>query len=165
MLFELEFTSMKEEDLLQVKEIYDYYILHSTATFHIEPITIGELKEYIYLNHPRYASYMIICNDTPAGFCYYTHFKKRQAYDRTAEVAIYLRPEFCDKGIGPKVLSYLEKVAQGRGFKNFIALVTGNNFSSIKLFERAGYKKVAHFEQVGEKMGLILDVIAFQKTF
>lgn len=163
MLYQLSFKPMEEEDLLLVKEIYDYYIRHSTATFHTELISINELKDYIYLNHPRYRSFLILCDEVPAGFCYYTHFKKRQAYDRTAEVAIYLRPEFCDKGIGPKVLAFLEKEAKGSDIKNLIALVTGNNFASIKLFERSGYKKVAHFEKVGEKLGLILDVLAYQK--
>jgi phosphinothricin acetyltransferase len=163
MLYQLSFKPLNEEDLLTVKEIYDYYIHHSTATFHTELITISELKEYIYINHPRYRSYLILCDEVPAGFCYYTHFKKRQAYDRTAEVAIYLRPEFCDKGIGPKALAFLEKEAKDSGIKNLIALVTGNNFPSIKLFERLGYKKVAHFEKVGEKLGQVLDVLAYQK--
>jgi len=163
MLYQLTFKPLNEEDLLIVKEIYDYYIRHSTATFHTEPITISELKEYIYLSHPRYRSFLILCDDTSSGFCYFTHFKKRQAYDRTAEVALYLRPEFCDKGIGPKALAFLEKEAKVLGIRNFIGLVTGNNFPSIKLFERAGYKKVAHFEKVGEKLGLVLDVLAYQK--
>jgi len=69
MLYQLSFKPLNEEDLLTVKEIYDYYIHHSTATFHTELITISELKEYIYINHPRYRSYLILCDEVPAGFC------------------------------------------------------------------------------------------------
>jgi phosphinothricin acetyltransferase len=154
---------MEEEDYFIVKEIYDYYVMHSTATFHTEPVSISELKEYIYINHPIYKSFIINCDDTPAGFCYYTYFKKRQAYDRTAEVTIYLRPEFCGKGIGHKALLFLEDQALKSGIKNFISIISTDNLPSIKLFEKLGYKKVAHFEKVGEKLGLVLDVIAYQK--
>ncbi len=163
MMYQLSFCPIKEEDFFFIKETYDYYAIHTTATFHTEPVSIAELKEFIFVNHPKYKSYIIICDDTPAGFCYFSYFKKRQAYDRTAEITIYLRPEFCDKGIGPKALIFLENEAKKVGIKNLIGLITGNNFASIKLFEKLGYKKVAHFEKVGEKLGQILDVVAYQK--
>ena len=40
---------------------------------------------------------MIGDNENLAGYCYLTFFKKRQAYNRTAEVTLYLIPEFCNK--------------------------------------------------------------------
>lgn len=163
MLYQLTFNPLKEEDYFFVKEVYDYYIQHTTVTFHTEPITISELKEFIFLQHPKYCSFIILCDDTPAGFIYNSYFKNRQAYERTSEIGIYLRPEFCGKGIGPKAINFIEKEAKNCGIKNLIAFITGNNFQSIKLFEKAKYKKVACFEKVGEKLGLVLNVLGYQK--
>jgi phosphinothricin acetyltransferase len=35
---------------------------------------------------------------------------------------------------------------------------------SIKLFQKLGYEKCAHFKRVGEKWGRVIDVVFFQKS-
>lgn len=159
----VEFIPLQNKDFQIVKDIYDYYILNSTATFHTEKIIIQELKEAIFTDHPVYKSYLIETSGTICGFCYYTWYKKRQAYNRTSEVTIYLKPEFHGKGIGKITLDFLEKDSFKNGIKVLIGIITGENEASIHLFEKAGYEKCAHFKQVGEKFGRILDVVAYQK--
>ena len=159
----IEFLKLQEKDLPVIKEIYDWYIKNSTATFHTEPISIDQLKEFIYINHPLYNSYLICIGEEIAGYCFLTYYKKRQAYDRTAEVTLYLRTEFHRRGIGKIAMDYLEKIARENGLKNLIGIITGDNESSIALFEKSGYTKCAHFKNVGEKFNKILDVVAFQK--
>lgn len=159
----LVFREIEEDDLTTIKEIYDWYIGHSTATFHTEPITIEQLKEFIYINHPLYNSYLIYKGKEIAGYCYLTNYKKRQAYDRTAEVTIYLKPEFCNRGIGKIALNCLEERAKENGLKNLIGIISGDNAGSISLFEKCDYIKCAHFRNVGEKFNKVIDVVAFQK--
>ena len=159
----VKFTPLKEIDFVIVKEIYDHYIMHSTATFHTEPISISELEDFMYVNHPIYKSFLIYYDRVVAGYCYFTYFKKRQAYERTAEVTLYLKPEFTNHGIGKRTLEFLEESAKKTVIKSLLAIITGNNTDSIKLFEKMSYNKCAHFKNVGKKMGLILDVVAYQK--
>ena len=159
----LIFKEIKEQDLPELKKIYDWYIENSTATFHTEPIHIDQLKEFIYIGHSQYNSYLIYLNREITGYCYLTNYKKRQAYNRTAEVTIYLKPEYCRKGIGRIALDHLEKKAAENGLKNLIGIIAGDNEGSIALFEKAGYMKCAHFRNVGEKFNKVLDVVAFQK--
>jgi phosphinothricin acetyltransferase len=106
---------------------------------------------------------MITVDGRAAGYCFLTNYKKRQAYDRTAEVTIYLDPESCKKGIGKIALAHLEKIAIENGLKNLIGIITGDNEDSIGLFARSGFIKCAHFKNVGEKFNKVLDVVAFQK--
>lgn len=160
---QIRFEEIKEQDLLEVQHIYDWYIENSTATFHTEPIRIDQLKEFIYVNHALYQSYLIYADDTITGYCYLTNYKKRQAYDRTAEVTLYLKPEYCRQGIGKIALEHLEHQAKENGLKNLIAIVTGDNAVSIALFEKSGYTRCAHFKNIGEKFNKVLDVLAFQK--
>ena len=80
----VSFIPMREADLSIVKAINDWYILNSTATYYLEPITFEQLKEVIYFNHPKYKSYLIYDDEIVVGYCYLTSYKKRPAYDRTA---------------------------------------------------------------------------------
>lgn len=159
----LTFRDIRENDFPVIKDIYDWYIKNSTATFHTEPIQIQQLKQFIFIDHPLYRSYFIYNDNSLAGYCILTNHKPRQAYDRTAEVTIYLKPEFGKKGIGMIALKYLEEKAKTLGLKNLIGVITGDNFGSITLFEKAGYTKCAHYKNVGEKFGKVLDTVAYQK--
>jgi L-amino acid N-acyltransferase YncA len=159
----IDFIELTEKDLPIVKEIYDYYIENSTATFHTEKITTAEISEFICINHPTYKSYLIWTGGTVSGYCYISPYKKRQAYDRTAEVTVYLKKEYSGLGIGKLALQKLENTARVSGIKVLIGIIAGDNSQSIRLFAHAGYEKCAHFKQVGEKFGKILDVVAFQK--
>jgi phosphinothricin acetyltransferase len=155
--------SLQLSDFPVVKEIYDWYILNSTATFHTEPISIEELQSFIYVNDARYQSFLIQVDNEVVGYAYLTRYKNRQAYDRSAEVTLYLKHDFIGNGIGSEVISQIEMIATQVGIKTILAIVTGENDNSIRLFTKNGYEKCAHFKRVGEKFGRVLDVLGFQK--
>ncbi|MBN2347376.1 MAG: N-acetyltransferase [Bacteroidales bacterium] len=159
----IRFVEIQEKDYTFIKEVYDYYILNSTATFHMSEISLDELKSMILLNHPKYKSYIIKSDNRNCGYCYYGPYKNRPAYDRTAELSVYLLPEFSGKGIGTHAIQHIEKIAGNYKIKVLIAIISGDNLSSIRVFEKSGYEKCAHFKQVGEKFGKILDVVGYQK--
>lgn len=159
----IEFVDLAEKDLHLIKEIYDYYIEHSTATYYTEKISLNELKEFIPVNKEKYKSYLVRTGDQTCGFCCFAQYKKRQAYDRTAEVSVYLKPGFTGKGIGNEVLAYLENMARNAGISVLIGIISGDNSASIKLFEKNGYEKCGHIKQIGEKFNKILDVVYYQK--
>lgn len=159
----IKLIDLKESDLKTVKEIYDYYIVNSTATFHTDLITIEELESIIPIAHPKYKSFLIDYEGETCGYCYISQYKKRQAYDRTAEITIYLKPNFSGKGIGKEAMRLLETIAKDNGISVLIGIISGDNQVSIGLFEKCGYEKCAHFKQVGEKFNQLLDVVAYQK--
>lgn len=162
-MMKIQYIVITESDFEFIKEIYNYYILHSTTTYYTERISIEELKEFILPGHKKYKSYIIKVNDNNCGFCYISQFKKRQAYDRTAEVSLYLKPEYTGQGIGKNALRHLEKVASKNNICVLIGIISGDNERSMKLFEKSGYEKCAHLKQVGEKFNKILDVVYYQK--
>ncbi len=159
----VKLIDLKEGDFNLVKEIYDYYIINSTATFHTDLISIEELKSIILTTHPKYKSFLIDYGGKTCGYCYISQYKRRQAYDRTAEITIYLKPEYSGKGIGKESLDKLEKIARSNNICVLIGIIAGDNQASIKLFEKCGYEKCAHFKKVGQKFNKILDVVAYQK--
>jgi phosphinothricin acetyltransferase len=158
-----DFIPLQDQDFKIIKEIYNYYIINSTATFHTARISIPQLKKSILINHPKYRSFLIRFMGEPCGFCYISRYKPRQAYDRTAEITIYLKPGFTGKGIGRQAIEKMEAAAAKNGIHVFIGVITAENEQSIRLFEKCGYEKCAHYKKVGEKFNRILDVVAMQK--
>ncbi len=160
---DIQLIDLKESDFNLVKEIYDYYILNSTATFHTDLISIEELKKVILTTHPKYRSFLIDYEGEICGYCYVSQYKSRQAYDRTAEITIYLKPAYSGKGIGKETMKLLEALARKSGISVLIGIITGENQASVRLFEKCGYEKCAHFKKVGKKFDRLLDVVAYQK--
>ncbi|MDD1719818.1 MAG: N-acetyltransferase family protein [Methanoregulaceae archaeon] len=159
----IEFCPVNEEDLGIIKGIYDYYILNSTATFHGREISIGELREFLFIGNPKYPSFLIKENTEIIGYCFLTQYKKRQAYNRTAELSIYLKPGSTGKGIGAIALKFLEAAAKMAGIHVLIGTLSSDNCASIRLFEKMNYERCAHFKNIGEKFGRILDVVVYEK--
>jgi L-amino acid N-acyltransferase YncA len=161
---EIRFKIVEEADLPVVLEIYNHYILTSTATFRPQPIPMETLRTFIFLDHPRYKAYLIYHREEFAGFCFLTQYKNLEAYDRTGEMGAYLKPGFTRRGLGTAATRHLEKVAAANGFKTVIASISGENLASIELFRRLGYEQCGHFKRVGEKFGRVIDVVFFQRS-
>lgn len=159
----VEFFPVKDSDLAAILAIYNHYILNSTATFHSEKLSRNDLEEFLFISHPKYPSFLITENGETIGYCFLTQYKKRQAYDRSAELSIYLKPGFTGKGIGLAVLNHLEAAAKETGIHVLVGTICGENQASIRLMEKAGFLKCAHLKHIGEKFGKVLDVVMYEK--
>ncbi len=160
---DITFEKATLNDLVAIKEIFDYYILNTSATFYTDRISFQELREIIPFYHPIYQSYMVKADGMVAGYCYLSQFKKGQAYDRTAEATVYLKPEYCGKGIGYKMVTFLEEKAKKKDIRVLVGDITGTHQQSINLFTKCGFEKCAEYKQVGQKFDELLDVVSYQK--
>lgn len=159
----VSFKLIEKPHLTEVTAIYNYYVENSTATFHLQAVSEQEMEMTLSLNHPVYKSFVVFYDEQLAGFCYLGQFRKKEAYDISAEVTLYIKPEFTGKQIGVEVLSFMEKTAKNLGLKNLVGVITSENSGSLKLFKRCGYFKCGHLKNIGIKFGRALDVISFQK--
>lgn len=159
----LQFVAMRDEYLQQAADIYNYYVSHTTVTFHTELLSAEQMKPIVYQDDPIYATFAILDEGELCGYAYTAPYKKRQAYRISAEVTLYLSPGHTGKGIGSQALRLLEKHAAGQGIRTLLAVICSENEASAALFAEHGYEQCAHFKEVGMKFGRILDVIVFQK--
>lgn len=159
----VEFSPVRESNLAAILAIYNHYILNSTATFHSEKLSEKDLGEFLFLSHPKYPSFLITDKGEIIGYCFLTQYKKRQAYDRSAELSIYLKPGYTGKGIGLAALTHLEAAAKAAGIHVLVGTICGDNRASIRLMEKAGFSQCAHLKNIGEKFGKVLDVVMYEK--
>lgn len=159
----IEFKRITVADLPAVTTIYNYYVRNSTATFHLEEVSQDELAATLSLGHEKYQSFVILDDQKTIGFCYLSPFRKKEAYDMSAELTLYIDTEYTGKGTGKIVLSHLEVIAKANGINNLIGVITAENTNSVSLFEKAGYFKCGHLKNIGKKFGRTLDVVSYQK--
>ena len=159
----IHFNPITKENIPFALEIYNWYVLNSTATFHLEAIPQKELERMVSIGHDKYQSFVILFDNEICGFCYLSQFRYKEAYDKSAEITLYLKQSYLGKGIGKTTLSYLENIAKGNNINNLVAVITEENIGSIALFEKQGYFKVGHLKNIGEKFGKAIDVVSYQK--
>lgn len=162
-MYEIKFEEVREEHLPSLLEIYNYYVSNSTATFHISPIDLNDMREIVFFDDPRYRAFAIFDGTDMCGYCILSPFKKREAYSITAEIAIYIKHGYTGRGIGNAAVRHIEELAVKNGIHSLIAIICGENTASIRLFEKNGFQKCGHFREVGMKFGRMLDVVYYQK--
>ncbi|MNW43588.1 Phosphinothricin N-acetyltransferase [compost metagenome] len=157
------FEEINDAHLEAVRNIYNYYVLNTTISFHTEPLNHDQIMESVIHKNKRYKSFVIKENVEIIGYILITQYKNKQAYDICAEVTIYLAPDYLGKGIGGIALSFIEQVAKEQGFHTLIATICMENIRSKALFERNGYEQCALFKEIGCKFNKKLDIGSFQK--
>jgi L-amino acid N-acyltransferase YncA len=157
------FSPVQEAHLPALAEILNYYILNTTVTFHDELLSGDDMREKVFFPMSYHRAFTIFDRHSIIGYCAVTQWKKQQAYRHAGEVNIYLAPECTGKGIGSHALNHLEKFAKANQINTLIAALCAENEPSLKLFEKNGYIRCAHFRNMGLKFGRILDTIYLQK--
>ena len=156
-------VSLERKDLPFVRDTYNYYIGHSTAIFYLHPLSAEETEQIVPVGDARYLSFLITEGGQPCGFCYIARFKPKEAFDITVEITLYLTPGCEGRGIGTAALGLFEEHIRRAGFSNIVALITGENEASIRLFTKNGYTCAGRIREVAEKFGRRLDLVLFQK--
>lgn len=160
----IKFEPVEEKHIEAILEIYNHYVQYTTVTFHSELLNTDEMRSILFFKNPRFGSYTILNEmDVVVGYLILGYYKPRQAYDFTAEVTIYLHPEYLGKGIGRKTMKFIEDIASERKFHALLGVICSENETSINLFKKFGYWECAHFKEVGLKYNRLLDVVVYEK--
>lgn len=159
----LTFLPTAEADVAALLPVYNHYVRTDTATFHTEEIDAGTFRALLFPGYPRYDSWVIWSEGKRLGYVILARYKPREAYDGSAEVTIYLDPACARQGVGSAALTFVEARAREREFHSLLAIICGENTASIRLFEKFGYSRCAHYHEVGKKFGRWLDVVSYEK--
>lgn len=154
----MEIRKVGISDAEQIAEIYNYYVLNSHSTFEIESVGVVEMKKRIGEISAKHPYFVLIEEGKILGYAYAAQYKTRAAYQTSVEISVYVRNGVTQKGIGTRLYSKLfEELAESKTHA-VIAGIALPNEASIKLHEKFGMEKVAHFREVGFKLGRWIDV-------
>lgn len=156
-----------EDDMQQICEIYNYYVINSVVTFDIEKTTVEFwLDKFHYL---KSLELPFIVAATQAGkvqgFAYLAPWRQKAAYRRTVEDTIYLRPAVIGKRLGTRLLTELIDLGKKAGIKEIVAVISDKGADpSIALHESFGFKRQGHLGKVGFKFNRWLGTILMQRS-
>ena len=153
------------EDASAIAEIYNHYIRETIITFEEIVVDAAEIKNRIQHITPKYPWLVYENNGEIIGYAYATEWRSRSAYRFTTESAIYLKPNQSSKGIGTLLYKELLHKLKQQNIHVVMGVLTLPNPQSVKLHEKFGFKKVAHFSEVGFKFDQWADVGYWQLTF
>lgn len=154
--------SVKPEDAAAIATIYNHYVLETTISFEVEPLSEEEMRARIGHTSAEFPFLVWEAEGRVLGYACAHCWKERAAYAGTWEVSIYLHPQSCGQGIGSRLMERLIADCRRGGCRSLIACITGDNETSRAFHRRHGFCRVSHFSRVGMKFGRILDVVDYQ---
>lgn len=145
-------------DAAQIAEIYNYYIQYTHQTFETEPLSAEDMRTRISEVLGNFPYVVAEENGEIFGYAYAAQFKLRRAYEFSVEVSIYVKNDTKQKGIGTQLYTQLFAELRDTDIHAIIAGISLPNDASIRFHEKFGFEKVAHFREVGYKLGRWVDV-------
>ena len=151
--------SASVHDANQIVDIYNYYIKNTVISFEEELLGVLEMKERIDQVLKKGYPYLVYeVENEILGYAYASAWHPRAAYKHSVETSIYLKHDRLNKGIGSKLYSELLELLQQNNYRAIIGGIALPNPSSVALHEKFGYKKAAHYKDVGYKFDTWVDV-------
>lgn len=150
-------------DAQNITEIYNGYILNTTATFETEAVDEPEMRRRILEKLTNHDWLVAEVRGRIVGYAYYGPFRPRPAYAQTAESTIYLSGGNVGKGLGTLLYSQLIDSAAEKGFRELIGVIALPNAASVRLHGKLGFREVGRLEGVGRKFGSYIDVALWQR--
>lgn len=150
-------------DALAINEIQNYYVVHSTATFLTEPVTLEQRLVWLEGRSPVHPVTVAQMDGTTIGWGALDSFRSRPAYRHTTEFSVYVHHEHHRRGIGRAIVSDLVERARALGHHALVGGCCSESTAVIALLEALGFSRVAHFPEVGHKFDRWLDVVFLQR--
>ncbi|KQQ87155.1 arsinothricin resistance N-acetyltransferase ArsN1 family B [Massilia sp. Leaf139] len=146
-------------DAERICTIYNHYIATTTISFEEEPVTPADMAQRIGDVLAAHLPWLVMIEDDKLiGYAYATKWRVRAAYRFAVESSVYLDPDYAGKGAGTVLYEALLAELRGRDLHLVIGGIAQPNEASVRLHERLGFTKVAHFSEVGLKFGRWIDV-------
>jgi L-amino acid N-acyltransferase YncA len=153
------------DDAAVLAQIYNHYILNTHVTFEEEPVETSEMAARISTSNDGVPWLVYEAEGAVVGYAYASKWKSRCAYRYSAETTIYLRGDATGRGIGRQLYARLLEILNDSGLHSIIGGIALPNAASQRLHESLGFRKVAHFEQVGWKFNKWIDVGYWELIF
>ncbi len=147
-----------EADVPAIRDIYNYEILHGTATFDLDPKPLEERLQWFRDTLPPHIIIVAEDESTVVGWGCLRPFRVKPAYRYTVENSVYIHQDHRGRGHGALILQRLIALAREGGFHSIIAGIAEGNPVSETLHKSFGFTLTGTEREVGYKFDRWLDV-------
>ncbi|MDJ0727447.1 MAG: GNAT family N-acetyltransferase [Prochloraceae cyanobacterium] len=141
-------------DLKAIVAIYNASIPSKIVTADLKPITVESRLNWFEGRDPKTRPIWVIeLDDNVVGWLSFQNFYGRPAYQQTAELSIYIAPNYHRRGLGKILLEKAISASPSLGINNLLGFVFAINKPSLNLFYQYQFEKWGYLPQVAEIEG------------
>jgi L-amino acid N-acyltransferase YncA len=150
---------IEPDDAEQVCRIYNHYVENTIITFEEEPVSVDQMRARIAEIQGLALPWIVYCEaGAVVGYAYAGKWKSRSAYRNSVESTVYVEKERVGRGIGSALYGEMLSRLRQTSVHAVVGGIALPNEASVCLQERFGFRKIAHFQQIGFKLGRWIDV-------
>jgi L-amino acid N-acyltransferase YncA len=150
---------LRTDDWPAVRAIYEDGLATGHATFE----TAAPSWEAWDRSHMPRARWVATASGEVLGWAALSPVSDRCAYGGVAEVSVYIAPQARGRGIGRALLEHLVQESEALGLWTLQAGIFPENDASVRLHERAGFRRVGLRERLGRLNGVWRDVLLLER--
>lgn len=140
-----------EADLPSIVTIYNAAIPCQVVTADVEPVTSKSRLDWFLAHTPHDRPLWVIeINGNIAGWLGFRSFYGRPAYQSTAELSLYVHPDYQRMGIGRKLLERAIETAPTLKLATLLGFIFADNHPSLRLFQQFDFEQWGYLPRVAQ---------------
>ncbi|WP_088340280.1 GNAT family N-acetyltransferase [Robiginitalea sediminis] len=151
--------NMFPKDWPEVSRIYAEGMATGVATFETQ-VPSYEAWDAAHLPNCRLVAE---ATGAIAGWAALSPVSGRCVYGGVAEVSIYIGEAFRGQGVGMQLMNSLIRESEASGFWTLQSGIFPENAASIRLHEKAGFRRIGYRERIGQRNGVWTDNVLFER--
>lgn len=151
-------------DLGAVAAIYNDHLANGTPGYHTGPIDDCECEAWLFNDPPAYRKIVCHARHRVVGWAGLAPFDSGDAYAPTAQVYLYVAPNWSQRGVGRVLALGLLSEAKAVGFHSVIAIVIPRPLHLAAWLTRLGFRRLGGVPSAFPKSeGEWSDLVLYQR--
>jgi L-amino acid N-acyltransferase YncA len=148
------------EDLPRIVEIYNATIASRMVTADLEPVSVASRAPWFH-EHQQDFRPLWVAQDAGDVIAWlsFSAFYGRPAYNKTAEISVYVDAAHRGRGIGAHLVNEALRHAPNIVVDTLLGFIFAHNEPSLRLFERMGFARWGHLPKVALLDGVERDLV------
>lgn len=165
------YRDASESDLPRIVEIYNFAVATRKCSCDLEPTTVAAKLPAFREHSPDHRPFWVAEDSANLGagvigYLGFFHFmNERPGYFMTADLAIYLHPDYQGKGLGTYLIRQAVAQSPRLGIETLTATIFASNEASIQLFTKMGFERWGFMPRVARLEGVEKDLVLVGKRF
>ena len=162
----MTFRDATLDDLPKIVEIYNSTVASRLVTADLEPVSVESKLDWFHQHNSEFRPLWMVLDSekNTVGWVSFQDFYGRPAYQKTAEISIYIDEKYRDKGFGKQILELSIEKCPSLGIENLLAFIFAHNLPSLTLFEKFGFELWGNLKNIAEMDGEKRSLIILGKT-
>lgn len=151
-----------EADLEAINYIHGYFVVNTTSTYALEPMTLEERTKWFTTRPDIHPVTVVERDGAVVAWGALGTFRYLGGYRTTVENSVYVHPDHHRQGLGSLILRDQIERARQLGLRSIVAVVDSMQSASLAAHQKHGFQEVGRMAQVARKFDEYRDAVFLQ---